>query len=119
ADLHRLQFDLETTALRPDEGRIFMAALRDSRGWETVLEAPRAEDEADLIADLCTLIRERDPDIIENHNLLGFDLPFLYARALYRNVPLLLGRRPAPLPLRRTEEGGGRRARFRVAGREL
>ena len=27
------------------------------------------------------LIRERDPDVIENHNLFGFDLPFLEQRA--------------------------------------
>jgi DNA polymerase I len=29
-DLHRLQFDLETTALDPRRGRIFMVAIRDS-----------------------------------------------------------------------------------------
>lgn len=123
ADLHRLQFDLETTALTPHEGRIFLVAVRDSRGFEQVLEAPRAEDEAPLLAELCALIRERDPDVLENHNLLGFDLPFLSDRAAQLGVPLLLGRRPGPLPLRRYEEGGGgggrRRTRFHVAGREL
>jgi len=30
---------------------------------------------------LCALIGERDPDVIENHNLFGFDLPFLEERA--------------------------------------
>jgi DNA polymerase I len=123
ADLHRLQFDLETTALSPHEGRIFMVAVRDSHGLECVLEAPHQEDEAQLLADLCTLIRERNPDVLENHNLLGFDLPFLHERAESLGVPLLLGRHPAPLPLRRYEEGGGsggrRRARFSAAGREL
>jgi DNA polymerase I len=122
SDLHRLQFDLETTALSPHEGRIFLVAVRDSRGLETILEAPHAEDEPRLLADLCSLIRERDPDVLENHNLLGFDLPFLTERAARLGVPLLLGRRPGPLPLRRYEEGGGggrRRVRFSVAGREL
>ncbi|HET9919641.1 MAG TPA: DNA polymerase, partial [Ktedonobacteraceae bacterium] len=76
-DLHRLQFDLETTALDPHRGRIFMVAVRDSRGLATTLEAQRPEDEARLIVDLCALIRQRDPDIIENHNLFGFDLSFL------------------------------------------
>src|SRR5579871_2155486 len=53
ADLHRLQFDLETTALSPARGRIFMASVRDSRGLEAILEAPAEADEARLIADLC------------------------------------------------------------------
>lgn len=34
-DLHRLQFDLETTALDPQRGRIFMVAVRDTRGLAT------------------------------------------------------------------------------------
>ncbi len=91
-DLHRLQVDLETTALSPAEGRIFLAAVRDSHGLETLLEAPTADDEAGLIADLCALIRARDPDVIENHNLFGFDLPFLAARAAALGMPLALGR---------------------------
>lgn len=51
----------------------------------------------------------------------SLDLPFLTERAAQLGVPLLLGRQPGPLPLRRYEEGGGgrRRARFSVAGREL
>jgi len=80
-NLRRLQFDLETTSLDPRLGRIFMVAVRDSHGLATALEARQPEDEARLIADLCALIRERDPDVIENHNLFGFDLPFLEQRA--------------------------------------
>ncbi len=91
-DLHRLQFDLETTALSPREGRIFLAAVRDSRVLATILEAPSEGDEPTLIADLCALIRARDPDVIENHNLFGFDLPFLAARADALGVPLHLER---------------------------
>lgn len=91
-DLHRLQFDLETTALTPDRGRIFMIAVRDSRGLAVTLEAPTPDDEPRLIAELCALIRERDPDVIENHNLFGFDLPFLERRAALLGVPLKLGR---------------------------
>jgi DNA polymerase elongation subunit (family B) len=122
-DLHRLQFDLETTALSPRRGRIFMVAVRDSRGLETILEAPGDDDEAALIADLCALIRARDPDVIEGHNLFGFDLPFLAERAAILGVPLHLGRHPTLPALERYEEptgwGNGRRARYRLAGREL
>ncbi len=81
SDLHRLQFDLETTALDPHRGRIFMVAIRDCRGLATIIEAPTPKEEASLITNLCKLIRERDPDVIENHNLFGFDLPFLEQRA--------------------------------------
>jgi hypothetical protein len=80
-DIHRLQFDLETTALDPHRGRIFLIAVMDSRGFSTVLDAPAPEDEPRLIRELCALIQERDPDVIENHNLFGFDLPFLEQRA--------------------------------------
>ncbi|HEU5014167.1 MAG TPA: DNA polymerase domain-containing protein [Roseiflexaceae bacterium] len=124
ADLHRLQFDLETTALDPQRGRIFLIAVRDSQGFATVLEAPHADDEPRVIAELCALIRERDPDVIENHNLFGFDLPFLVQRAAVHGLPLELGRAGAPRALMsRTERVGGFRRRqqerYSVAGREL
>ncbi|MBK9940917.1 MAG: ribonuclease H-like domain-containing protein [Kouleothrix sp.] len=125
ADLHRMQIDLETTALDPQRGRIFMAAVRDSHGLEQLLEAPTPADEAALIADLCGLIRTRDPDVIENHNLFGFDLPFLVERAAVLGVPLEFGRAPGPPQLERYNDmpashySGRRRVRFSVAGREL
>jgi DNA polymerase, archaea type len=124
SELHRLQFDLETTSLSPEHGRIFMIAIRDSRGLEIVLEAPRAEDEARMILELCKLIQDRNPDSIENHNLMGFDLPFLDGRAKELGVRLELGRKPGPLGLIRTgdsSETQSRRGgvRYSLAGREL
>ena len=95
-DLHRLQFDLETTSLSPQRGRIFLVAVRDTQGLATILEAPNPADEAALITDLCALIRERDPDVIENHNLFGFDLPFLHERAQALGIPLQMGRPEGP-----------------------
>jgi len=117
ASLRRLQFDLETTSLKPSDGRIFMVAVRDSEGLETALEAPRLEDEPQLIRELCALIRERDPDVIENHNLIGFDLPFLEGRAKALGLRLELGRAPGPTGLVR--KGEGQDARYSVAGREM
>ncbi len=124
ADLHRLQFDLETTSLRPEEGRIFMIAIRNSSGFETILEAKNPQDEARMIRELCAIIQERDPDVIENHNLMGFDLPFLDYRAKVHNVRLELGRRPGPRGLIRigdASETQSRRGglRYSLAGREL
>ncbi len=125
AELHRLQFDLETTALDPQRGRIFMVAVRDSRGLATTLEAPTAADEAQMITALCALVRERDPDVIENHNLHGFDLPFLVGRAEMLGVPLVLGRQGPPGVRLPTVERYGERSyrrrqtRYSVPGREL
>ncbi len=124
-DLHRLQFDLETTSLDPARGRIFLVAVRDNRGFEQVLEAATPEEEATLIATLCALIRQRDPDTIENHNLMGFDLPYLEHRASVLKVPIYLGREGVPGRLESYDESGSagphrwKRKRFSVAGREL
>lgn len=131
ADLHRLQFDLETTALDPEQGRIFMIAVRDNHGLTLTLDAPEPGDEPQIIRNLCQLIRERDPDVIENHNLFGFDLPFLERRAELLGVPLTL-RRAGPARARahpaqienyvdpyRWNRSAGRRTRVSISGREL
>src|SRR5260370_38257192 len=70
-DLHRLQFDLETTALDPHRGRIFMVSMRDNRGLAMTIDAPTPGEEAELIPRLCALIRERDSHVIENRRLFG------------------------------------------------
>jgi DNA polymerase, archaea type len=123
-DLVRLQFDLETTGFRASDARIILIAVRDSTGFEALLEAPRPQDEARAIRDLVRIVRERDPDVIENHNLVGFDLPFLEGRANALGIRLELGRAlgahtearsPAPTLLRRE----GRNDKFSVPGREL
>lgn len=125
ADLHRLQFDLETTALDPERGRIFLIAVRDSRGLEVTLEAPAPADEARMIAELCALIRQRDPDVIENHNLFGFDLPFLDTRAAKLGIKLTLNRPGGPSQMEqytdpyRRRSSKHKRMRFSIAGREL
>ncbi|HXR66989.1 MAG TPA: DNA polymerase domain-containing protein, partial [Ktedonobacteraceae bacterium] len=124
-DIHRLQFDLETTALDPHRGRIFLIAVMDSRGFSAVLDAPTPEDEPRLIRELCALIQERDPDVIENHNLFGFDLPFLEQRASVHGISLALGRRGGPTLLEKREETlaigpeARKRTRYSIPGREM
>lgn len=125
--LRRLQFDLETTGLDPARDRIFMIAVRDPEGQVEILEAAGddSEGEADLIRRLVAKIQAADPDVIENHNLHGFDLPFLHTRARRLRVPLGLGRTGAPGLLERAarrgmmNEGGKRRVRLIAPGREL
>ncbi|MDY7231909.1 DNA polymerase domain-containing protein [Hyalangium rubrum] len=129
--LHRLQLDLETTGLDPSQERIFLVALRDPKGETEVLEA-HGEDgaaEAELLHRLVARVRAHDPDVIENHNLHGFDLPFLAHRARLLGVPLALGRAGAPglrerpaargASLGRGPQKALRRMRYTVPGREL
>jgi DNA polymerase elongation subunit (family B) len=126
--LRRLQFDIETTGLDPRRGRVFMIAVRVPDGTTQVLEAHGAGDaaEADLIRRLAVAVQAADPDVIENHNLHGFDLPFLDRRARRLGVRLALGRvAGAGLRLRGARRGmpsdtdDGRRVRLVAPGREL
>jgi DNA polymerase, archaea type len=130
-DLRRAQFDLETTGLDPRRDRIFLCAVGAPGGGCEVLEAAGEGDraEAELIARLVTRLQVLDPDVIENHNLHGFDLPFLAERARRLGVPLRLGRAGPPgLRQRPAARGVGqgrgaddalRRVRYTVPGREL
>ncbi len=83
--------DLEAAA----DDHITSIAVSDNTGWEELLEAdPRAIEESEhaAIRRLTSLIRERDPDVIEGHNLFKFDLPFLVARARKAKTKLDWGR---------------------------
>lgn len=126
--LRRMQFDLETTGLDPSVHRIFMIAVRDPLGNTELLEAGGDGDEAEanLIRRLVAKVQAADPDVIENHNLHGFDLPFLSRRADRLGVPLMLGRL-ASFGLRQRAARRGvssgrdprQRVRFIAPGREL
>ncbi|GAA5534844.1 3'-5' exonuclease [Deinococcus aluminii] len=117
-DPHRLQFDLETTSLSPETGRIFMVAVSDNRSFQTVLEARRTQQEPALIQQLLEIIRQRDPDIIENHNIMAFDLPFLMGRAQVHGLALNLGRPGGPPGVWRVQDGRSS-PHWACAGREI
>lgn len=131
--VRRAQFDLETTGLDPTVDRVFLVALRGPDGSSETLEAAGSGDqaEAELLYSLCARIRELDPDVIENHNLHGFDLPFLVERAARLGVTLHLGRTDEPGVQRRpaargavlsraasTQSDAMRRSRYTIIGRE-
>ena len=128
-ELHRLQFDLETTGLDARRDRMFMVSIRYHDGRTEVIEAADASNaaEADLIRRLVVRIQAADPDVIENHNLHGFDLPFLDTRARRLGVPLTLDRIGAAGLRQRAASRGvatgnpddRRRVRFVAPGREL
>jgi DNA polymerase I len=99
AQLRRLQIDVQA-CITPGfefpsgarEGdRIAAIAITDSSGLEQVLLGSEM-DEKSTLERLVALIRERDPDVIEGHNLFRFGLDYLQARARRNRVALKLGR---------------------------
>lgn len=83
-DIHRLQFDLETTGLDPKTCRINQIGIRDNRGLEHIIsieEGPnRLEREVDAIRQFFFFLDALKPDVIEGYYSEGFDWPFLYDR---------------------------------------
>jgi DNA polymerase, archaea type len=125
--LHRLQFDLETTGLDPAQHRVFLIALRVPDGTVELLESTGEDDDAEraLIRRFVTRVAECDPDVIENHNLHGFDLPFLRHRARRLGVRLTIGRvagaelhERAAMRGVRSSTNADRRVRLVAPGRE-
>ncbi|MGI9086711.1 MAG: DNA polymerase domain-containing protein [Chthoniobacterales bacterium] len=100
AELKRLQ--LEVISLSGDDdladaaqNHLASIALSDNQGWEELLVIDpdnSEESERAALQRLTSLIRERDPDVIEGHDLFRFDLPYLVVRARKAKVKLDWGR---------------------------
>ncbi|HEX3409873.1 MAG TPA: DNA polymerase domain-containing protein [Candidatus Binataceae bacterium] len=117
-DLRRLQLDIETyisagfefpTAAREGD-RIVAIALSDTDGFERVLRGD-AMDERTMLEALVRVVRERDPDVIEGHNLFRFDFEYLEERARRHGIRLALGRDGSGLR--------GRPSRMQIAERSI
>ncbi|MBI2879808.1 MAG: hypothetical protein HYY19_08815, partial [Candidatus Rokubacteria bacterium] len=117
-DLRRLALDIEVYCGEGFEfpnpsregDRIIAVALAESSGWERVLSGKELDERA-MLEELGRLIRERDPDVIEGHNLFRFDLEYIEARARRHRVPLAWGRDGGPLR--------GHASRMQVAERTI
>ena len=97
--LRRLALDIET-ACAPgfefsnparEEDRILSIAVMEEGGFEAYLSGHEL-DEREMLERLTAIIRERDPDVIEGHNLFRFDLEYIRARAARHGVRLAWGR---------------------------
>src|SRR5206468_5486738 len=86
--LHRMALDIEVTTApgfefpnaARESDRIIAIALADSTGLVTVLSwAEMSEDE--LLAECSRIIRERDPDVAEGHDVCRFLRVYADARA--------------------------------------
>jgi len=81
-DIHRFVFDLETTALNPEDGRIFMVGMKDNRGFEKVIEIGESEvEESEAIYEFFDTIDMLRPTIIGGYNSSNFDWNWLFKRA--------------------------------------
>src|SRR5437762_9794491 len=99
-ELKRMQIEVLAGAptSRGDPGNndhIMSIALSDNTGWEEliVVDPNNIEEfECAALKRLTSLIKERDPDVIEGHNLFRFDLPYLVDRAKKLKTKLDWGR---------------------------
>src|SRR5215472_1627508 len=107
AHLRRMQIDIQA-CITPGfefpsgarEGdRVAAIAIADSSGFERVLMGSEMDEKA-MLEELVAIIRERDPDIIEGHDLFRFGLDYLQARARRARVALKLGRDGSALKAR-------------------
>src|SRR5438093_9070883 len=89
-DLKRMQLEV----LANDE-HIMSVALSDTTGWEELIVVdPKDDEESEraAIKKLTELIKERDPDVIEGHDLFRVHLQLLVARAKKLKTKLDWGR---------------------------
>jgi DNA polymerase, archaea type len=92
-ELKRIQ--LEVLSFEGDENHIMSIALSDNTDWqELIIVDPNniEESEHGALKRLTALIKERDPDVIEGHNLFRSDLPCLVGRAKKLKTKLDWGR---------------------------
>ena len=98
--LKRLQIEVlapsgESDLAEASQHHVASIALADNTGWQQLIVVDPAnpeESEQASLKQLTRLIRERDPDVIEGHDLFRFDLPYLVARARKAKVKLDWGR---------------------------
>jgi DNA polymerase elongation subunit (family B) len=103
-DLKRMQLEVLSAAEvgavaraadTSNNDHMMSVALSDNTGWEELIVVDPSkieESERNALRRLTALIKERDPDVIEGHNLFRFDLPYLVGRANKLKTKLDWGR---------------------------
>ena len=87
-DITRLVFDLETTALEPKDGRIFMIGVKTNKGFKKVIECANEDDERKGIVEFFKIIDEIKPSIIGGYNSFNFDWFWIYERCKVLNIDI-------------------------------
>src|SRR6184192_3778074 len=97
-ELKRMQIEVLSVAGGADPGshdHVISIALSDNTGWEEliIVDANNMEEsERNALRRLTALIKDRDPDVIEGHDLFRVHVPLLVARAKKLKTKLDWGR---------------------------
>jgi DNA polymerase I len=87
-DVTRLVFDLETTALEPKDGRIFMIGIKTNKGYQKVIECATEEQERQGLVQFFNIIDEIKPSIIGGYNSANFDWFWIFERCKALNLDI-------------------------------
>lgn len=79
-EVTRLVYDLETTALDPKDGRIFMIGIKTNKGYHRVIECMDESEERNAIIEFFRVIDELKPSIIGGYNSANFDWHWIFER---------------------------------------
>lgn len=82
----RLVFDLETTALEPKDGRIFMIGIKTNKGYHKVIECIDESQERGAIIEFFNIIDQLKPSIIGGYNSANFDWHWIFERCNILNI---------------------------------
>lgn len=128
--IRRMQVDIECETTDGFEfcnaeregDRVIAIGMSDSTGWSEVLSVGD-RDEKSLIEGFVRIVKERDPDVMEGHNIFNFDLSYLKIRAKRHRVKLALGRGGVPVSARASRYSAAERTltyqRFDIYGRHV
>ncbi|MCK5849676.1 MAG: DNA polymerase II [Kiritimatiellae bacterium] len=128
--LFRMQVDIECLTTEgydfcnaEREGdRIVAIALSDQTGWTEVLSGIEIE-EKEILERFVSIVHDRDPDVLEGHNIFNFDLPYIVKRARRHKVKLELGRDRSVPEMRPSRLSIGERtisySRYSIYGRHI
>jgi DNA polymerase elongation subunit (family B) len=100
SDLRRMQIALhadmpyepEYTSLTDKRIALRQIALTDSAGWSHVIDS-RDMPEKEMLRQFLILIKERDPDVIEGHDLFRTILPIIDMKCVQNGILFRAGRR--------------------------
>jgi DNA polymerase elongation subunit (family B) len=87
-DITRFVFDLETTALEPKDGRIFMIGMKTNKGFMKVIECKDADEERRGLVEFFRIIDEIKPSIISGYNSANFDWFWIFERCKALNLDI-------------------------------